>query len=76
VEFEKAVDADAAANNRTLTVNATTTKFDANVGQVQGLASLTTDAAGTTTLQGQHQRQPGGLQGGSDPGGERDGAEE
>jgi len=52
VEFEATVDADAAANNRTLTVNATTTKFDANVGQGQGLASLTTDAAGTTTLQG------------------------
>jgi len=37
-----------------LTVNATTTEFDGAVGQTatKALGSLTTDAAGTTTLKG------------------------
>ena len=49
--FEKTVNADLAANNRTLTVNASgVTTFDGSVGNNQSLASLTTDAAGSTVL--------------------------
>ncbi|NLX55765.1 MAG: hypothetical protein GXY58_11680, partial [Planctomycetaceae bacterium] len=51
VTFGNTVDADAAANDRTLTVNATgMTTFADAVGNNQRLLSLTTDAAGTTDL--------------------------
>jgi filamentous hemagglutinin family protein len=55
--FGSAVDADAAANNRTLTINTTggsTVTFSAAVGSTQALQSLTItdDAAGTTILTG------------------------
>jgi filamentous hemagglutinin family protein len=53
VTFEKTVNADLAANNRTLTINASgVTTFGGAVGNNQSLASLTTDAAGTTALNG------------------------
>jgi hypothetical protein len=52
--FGSAVDADAAANNRTLTINTTggsTVTFSAAVGSTQALQSLTiTDAAAGTTI--------------------------
>ena len=47
VWFQGAVNADSAANNRTLTINTGgTTEFDSAVGSVQSLLSLTTDNAG------------------------------
>ncbi|MDB5341692.1 MAG: hypothetical protein JWP89_69 [Schlesneria sp.] len=50
VAFEKTINADVAANDRTLLVNATTTTFNGAIGTTNVLASLTTDAAGTTHL--------------------------
>jgi hypothetical protein len=50
VTFEKTINADVAANDRTLLVNATTTTFNGAIGTTNVLASLTTDAAGTTHL--------------------------
>ena len=51
--FEKTINADLAANNRTLTVNASAvTTFGGAVGNNQILAGLTTDAAGKTALNG------------------------
>src|SRR5439155_214193 len=47
VQFEKPVD-----GAQALTINATTTKFDDQVGNTVALTRLTTDAAGTTTLKG------------------------
>ena len=47
--FASTINADMAANNRTLQVNATTTTFSGAVGGNQALASLTTDNVGTTT---------------------------
>jgi hypothetical protein len=60
IVFNSTVDADAAANNRTLTVNTGgQTIFDGAVGALgttpatsTALAGLTTDASGTTTLNG------------------------
>ena len=47
VWFQGTVNADAAANNRTLTINTGgTTEFDGALGGVQSLASITTDSAG------------------------------
>jgi hypothetical protein len=47
------VNADAAANNRTLTLNSTgTTTLGGLVGGTQSLGSLTTDAGGTTQING------------------------
>ncbi|MFO0979261.1 MAG: hypothetical protein U0996_22830 [Planctomycetaceae bacterium] len=52
VTFTGAVDADAAANNRTLAVNSTgATLFSTAVGAAQALGSLTTNAGGTVSLQ-------------------------
>jgi hypothetical protein len=49
--FLGTVDADLAANNRSLTVDSSgTTSFSSTVGGAQSLASLTTDAAGTTSI--------------------------
>ncbi len=51
INFASTVNADAAANNRTLTVNtAGATTFGGTVGGSQALASLTTDAAGTVSV--------------------------
>lgn len=50
VSFAKNVNADAAANSRTLTINATTTTLAGPIGDTQKLASLTTNADGKTTL--------------------------
>ncbi len=51
ITFFSTVDADAAANSRTLAVNTGgTTTFKDKVGNSQTLQSLTTDAAGTTVL--------------------------
>jgi filamentous hemagglutinin family protein len=53
ITFNSTVDGDNAANNRTLTVNSGgVTTFDGAVGDNQALNSLTTDAAGTTALNG------------------------
>ncbi|MDA8426769.1 MAG: hypothetical protein M0Z80_11595, partial [Treponema sp.] len=53
IGFVSTVDADAAANNRTLTVNTTgATSFGSTVGATQSLGSVTTNAGGTTTLTG------------------------
>ena len=47
VWFQGTVNADAVANNRTLTINTGgTTEFDGAVGGVQSLASIATDSAG------------------------------
>ncbi|MBS0206523.1 MAG: hypothetical protein JSS49_26845, partial [Planctomycetes bacterium] len=50
--FGKSANADATANNRTLLVNGTSTVFQGTIGDTGVLASLTTDAAGTTDLNG------------------------
>ncbi|MBS0206358.1 MAG: hypothetical protein JSS49_26005, partial [Planctomycetes bacterium] len=50
--FAKTVNADATGNNRTLLVNGTSTVFQGAIGDTGVLASLTTDAAGTTDLNG------------------------
>lgn len=51
ITFAGLLNADLAANNRTLTVNTTgTTAFGNVVGGTQALASLTTNAGGTTTI--------------------------
>ncbi len=47
--FNSTVDGDGVVG-RALTVNATGTTFEGNVGGTTALASLTTDAAGTTDL--------------------------
>ncbi|MBU0926578.1 MAG: hypothetical protein KKA67_02410, partial [Spirochaetes bacterium] len=53
IGFAGTVNADLAANNRTLTVNGSgATTFGGAVGATQSLLSLTTDAAGTVVLNG------------------------
>ena len=53
VSFHKTINADSAANGRTLRVNASgLTTFAGAVGNNQALLSLTTDAAGSTDLNG------------------------
>ncbi len=51
IAFNSTVDADAAGNNRDLTINdAGTTTFGGAVGATQAINTLTTDAAGTTAI--------------------------
>ena len=53
ISFASTVNADNAANNRTLTLNSTgTTTLGGAVGGTQSLGSLTTDAGGTTQVNG------------------------
>ena len=51
ISFGKAVNADSTAQNRSLTVAATTTTFNNTVGTSTRLGALITDATGTTTLE-------------------------